>query len=128
MFQLIKYFHLNDWAVIQNKFTDLSDKQKKLLLIQNFKNPELVIIFGLMGGAFALDRFYIGDIFIGILKLAILLPLIIFYLLSIFLIIGDVYLGLIVIFWIICIIDIFLCYKRCKTNNFQIFSQAVSEI
>lgn len=77
-------------------------------MIQNFKNPELVIIFGLMGGAFALDRFYIGDIFIGILKLAILLPLIIFYLLSIFLIIGDVYLGLIVIFWIICIIDIFM--------------------
>ena len=90
MLNLIKYFHINDWFVIQNKFSDLSDKQKNLLLTQNFKNPEFVIIFGIIGGGFALDRFYIGDIFIGILKLIILIPLIILYLLAVFSILEDI--------------------------------------
>lgn len=121
MFNLVKYFHIDDWAVVQDKFSDLPDKQKKLLLIQDFKNPEFVIFFGLLGGTFALDRFYIGDIFIGILKLAILLPL------SIFPILENDYLGLILIVWLIIIIDIFLCYKKCKTKNFEIFYQIVSK-
>lgn len=128
MFNLVKYFHIGDWAVVQNKFSDLPDKQKKLLLIQDFKNPEFVIFFGLIGGTFALDRFYIGDIFIGILKLTILLPLTILYLLAIFSILEDAYLALILVIWLIIIIDIFLCYKKCKTKNFEIFYQIVSKM
>lgn len=128
MLNLIKYFHINDWFVIQNKFSDLSDKQKNLLLTQNFKNPEFVIIFGIIGGAIALDRFYIGDIFIGILKLIILIPLIILYLLAVFSILEDIYLALILIVWIICLFDIFLCYKKCKTKNFEVFYNIVSKM
>lgn len=49
MFNLVKYFHIGNWAVVQNKFSDLPNKQKKLLLIQDFKTPEFVIFLDLSG-------------------------------------------------------------------------------
>ena len=82
MFHLIKYFNKNDWLIIQHKFNNLSNEQKNIVLKQDYEKPETVMVLGLVGGIIGLDRFYIGDIFIGIIKLIVLSSLFILYFLA----------------------------------------------
>ena len=64
----------------------------------------LVIVMSVLFGGLGVDRFIIGDVGMGLLKL---------FLLS----------------WVTCgifpLVDIFLCYKRAKVKNFEKLMQAV---
>ncbi|MBZ7985616.1 TM2 domain-containing protein [Campylobacter sp. Cr9] len=54
-----------------NDLVSLKDKNldKKILLALNLKSPKIGVILGIFFGVFGVDRFYKGDIFLGIIKL-----------------------------------------------------------
>lgn len=68
------------------------------------KFPPTVLILSICLGVFGVDRFYIGDVKLGIVKLLL----------------GWVTYGL------LPLIDIFFCYKKAKKNNYQELMQTVA--
>ena len=79
------------------------------LIFFNHLSPGICLIFSLFLGYFGADRFYIGDIYVGIgkLTLAILSTIVCFTPLFFLSFIYDLY----------SFIDIFVCYNTCKQKN-----------
>lgn len=67
------------------------------------KNPTTVLLFSIFLGGFGVDRFYIGDTGMGVAKLLV----------------GGFTLGI----W--PLVDIFLCYKKAKEQNFALLMNAL---
>ncbi|HII3693468.1 TPA: TM2 domain-containing protein [Pasteurella multocida] len=84
---------------LKEKLSTITEDQKLLVQLVGLKSPTTVLILSLFLGALAIDRFYLGDIFLGILKIISIL----FY--------G---IGLI---WVL--LDIYLCYQHAKYYNFE---------
>ena len=72
-----------------------ADEQYDNLLMAKTKSPTTTLIFSIFLGGLGIDRFYIGDIGLGIAKLLF----------------GWITFGL----W--PLIDIFFSYKKCKSKN-----------
>jgi TM2 domain-containing membrane protein YozV len=64
-----KYFESYQIPAIKNMIQDLDDDKFILLHTLNLKDPTISIILSLFAGLFAVDRFYVGDIGLGIIKL-----------------------------------------------------------
>lgn len=84
--------------LVRDKLMALPEDRQAIVQSLDFKNPMIVLILSLFLGAFGVDRFYIGDIGLGILKI-----------ISVFLIFS--------IIWVI--VDYFLTYKKAKEINFN---------
>ncbi len=82
----------------------LDDKIINLTAIE-LKSPLLGLILGLFFGGLGIDRFYKGDIGLGILKF-----------LSMFILIGFI--------WVI--VDLFLVYKGIQKDNFMKLNMVLS--
>ncbi len=67
------------------------------------KNPMTVLLFSIFLGGFGVDRFYIGDTGMGVAKLLV----------------GGLTLGI----W--PLVDIFMCYKKAKEQNFDLLMSAL---
>ncbi len=67
------------------------------IILLDFKSPLVGLILGFFFGVFGVDRFYKGDIFLGIIKIFI----------------NPFTLG---IWWLV---DLFLVYRGIKKDNFQ---------
>lgn len=80
------------------------DKIINLIAIE-LKSPLLGLILGLLFGGLGIDRFYKGDIGLGILKF-----------LSMFILIGFI--------WVI--VDLFLVYKGIQKDNFMKLNMILS--
>lgn len=95
-----KYFPNDKITYIQERLNFLSENKQNLLLLQstNFKDPLLTLIFSLLLGCFGVDRFYLGQTGLGILKLI---------------------LSLMAIGWIWVVIDLFLSHQKAKELNFE---------
>lgn len=83
---------------LRDKLRQLPTEQQKMLHSIPLKDPVITLILSLLLGGLGVDRFYLGDIGLGILKF-----------ISCIFVIG--------ILW--AVIDIFLCYSKTKEHNFN---------
>lgn len=84
-------------SAISKLLDNVGDEKLEALMLLKLKSPLLTLVFSLFLGGFAVDRFYLGDIGIGILKLLL----------------GFATFGI----WYV--IDWFLTYKKSKDTNFN---------
>lgn len=91
--------------MLQPRLEKLDESKLSSLAITNLKNPIVGLVLGLCFGGFGVDRFYKGDIVLGILKF-----------LSIFIFIGF--------FWVLA--DLFLVWKGIKQDNLNKISQQLA--
>lgn len=64
-----KYFEPDKMLMIKEKLATLTDDQFMLLTTLELKDPTVTLVLSILLGAFGIDRFWIGDIGFGVLKL-----------------------------------------------------------
>lgn len=64
-----KYLKQSDLLLLRDQITNMSDDKWAVFQTIQFKDPTIAIILSLLAGGLGIDRFYIGDIGLGILKL-----------------------------------------------------------
>ena len=64
-----KKFNTVDLMVIKEQLDKLSDKQLFMLNSMDFKDPTVSLVLSVLVGGLGIDRFYIGDTGLGVLKL-----------------------------------------------------------
>ena len=64
-----KYFPDERFADVKTILESMSEDKQAALAMAGFKDPTISLIISLLGGAFGVDRFYIGDTGLGIAKL-----------------------------------------------------------
>ena len=95
----------NELIATQGRLDKIPDDKITSLALVELKNPIIGLVLGLFFGGFGVDRFYKGDIGLGILKF-----------LSIFIVIG----------WIWIVVDWFLVYKGIQRDNFMKLNMVLS--
>lgn len=80
---------------IKNKIVNADDSLTERIIYAKYDEPIIVLILSVFTGYLGVDRFYLGDIGLGIFKLLF----------------GWITLGI----W--PLIDIFVCYKKTKNRN-----------
>ena len=88
---------------IREALEHMEPQKANMILAQDYKDPTIALIISAIIGAYGIDRFYIGDTMMGILKLLTA--------------------GGCGIWWII---DIFLIMGATKEKNYQKFVQSAS--
>lgn len=64
-----KKFNTMDLMAIKEHLDKMSDKQLYMLNSMDFKDPTISLLLSVIVGGFGIDRFYIGDTGLGVLKL-----------------------------------------------------------
>lgn len=64
-----KYFPEERFADVKTILENMSEDKQAALAMAGFKDPTISLIISLLGGAFGVDRFYIGDTGLGVAKL-----------------------------------------------------------
>ena len=95
----------NELIATQGRLEKIPDDKITTLALVELKSPVIGLILGLLFGGLGIDRFYKGDIGLGILKF-----------LSIFIVIG----------WIWIVVDWFLVYKGIQRDNFMKLNMVLS--
>ena len=90
-----KYFDATQIPILREKLKKASDEQYIAVQIQSYINPTVTTIISVLLGELGIDRFMVGDIGMGVLKLLT----------------G----GLCGVLWLI---DIFTISKKVKNKNF----------
>ena len=96
-----KYFPDSSMPAIRQQLEQMDSQKASMMLAQDYKDPTMAIIISVIIGAYGVDRFYIGDVMLGVLKLLTA--------------------GGCGIWWLI---DIFLIMGATKDKNYQKFLQA----
>lgn len=94
-------FAMHHWSVIKDKMASLPDEKFAMISGASYQNATTVFIISIIFGELGVDRFMIGDIGLGILKL--------------------ITAGGCGIWWII---DLFLIKNKTFENNFAKFNEA----
>lgn len=64
-----KFFQDYQMVEIRNMLLEADDSKWSLIQTLQFKDPTIVLIISLLGGSLGIDRFFIGDMGLGIGKL-----------------------------------------------------------
>ncbi|MDV2489756.1 MULTISPECIES: NINE protein [Campylobacter] len=96
--------------LLQDKLKVASQEKVQSIALIPLKNPLIGLILGVLFGGFGVDRFYKGDVILGIAKLV----LTIIGWMTVLIVIGYIFL-IIVFVWVIA--DFFLVYKGIKQDN-----------
>lgn len=64
-----KYFDTSKIPYVREKLQSMSDSQFMLAVSLEYKDPTMMLIISIMFGEFGVDRFLLGEIGMGILKL-----------------------------------------------------------
>ncbi len=64
-----KYFPPESLPYLRDRLSTLSEDRLNLLSAIELKDPTLLLIISIIGGTLGIDRFYLGDIGMGVLKL-----------------------------------------------------------
>ncbi len=91
-----KYFPTENLPMLRDRLMHVDDTRLALLSSSDLKDPDTMIIISIFLGSFGIDRFIIGDIGMGLLKL---------------LTVG--------VCGIFTIVDLFLIQKRTREKNFE---------
>jgi TM2 domain-containing membrane protein YozV len=71
MFVMSKSFFFESYQLplIREKLLSISDGKWSIIQITSFKNPQTALVLSIIFGFYGIDRFYIGNIGLGVLKL-----------------------------------------------------------
>lgn len=97
-----KRFHTVDMLQIRENLSNLTDQQLLILNGTDFKDPTISLILSVLVGGLGVDRFYIGDVGLGVAKL--------------------ITCGGLGVWWIV---DLFLIQKKTKDNNAEDYSETM---
>jgi TM2 domain-containing membrane protein YozV len=64
-----KYFESYHLNAVREKLLSLDDSKSSIVHSLQFKEPTTALIISIFGGAYGIDRFYIGDTGMGVGKL-----------------------------------------------------------
>ena len=64
-----KYFEPHQIPAIKQKLIDLPEEEFIYVQSLNIKDPTIMLVISLVGGSLGVDRFIMGDVGLGILKL-----------------------------------------------------------
>lgn len=64
-----KYFPEENIVMLRNKFETFDDDKASMLYSLEFKDPMMALILSIVAGVFGVDRFYVGDVGLGVAKL-----------------------------------------------------------
>lgn len=64
-----KYFPESSLGVVKDKIDSLDDSKISMMYMQNYKDPTTSIILSVLVGSLGIDRFFIGDTILGVIKL-----------------------------------------------------------
>lgn len=81
-------FSVERISEIQERMSKMSDSQRAIAMSGDYKDPTMVITMSVLFGSMGVDRFLIGDIVLGILKLITCGGLFIWVIIDWFLIMG----------------------------------------
>ena len=111
-------------VVLRNKLDGVSDetlnKISASIPILNLKSPGAGLVLGLLFGGLGVDRFYKGDIGLGIIKLLLSVGCMFFYDAGLsekdesLLVVGSI---LFIVSMIFCVVDLFLVFTGIKKDN-----------
>lgn len=104
--------------MINDKLDNIDEKKFNNLSLIPFKNPLIAVVLGIVFGIFGVDRFYQGNIKLGVLKLVIWLVGV----LTILLFIGIFILWALYIY---VLVDLFFVYKAVQNDNYQKILKAI---
>lgn len=104
--------------MINDKLDNIDEKKFNNLSLIPFKNPLVAVVLGIVFGIFGVDRFYQGNIKLGVLKLVIWLV----GMLTILLFIGIFILWALYIY---VLVDLFFVYKAVQNDNYQKILKAI---
>lgn len=104
--------------MINDKLDNIDEKKFNNLSLIPFKNPLIAVVLGIVFGIFGVDRFYQGNIKLGVLKLVIWLV----GMLTILLFIGILILWALYIY---VLVDLFFVYKAVQNDNYQKILKAI---
>ena len=62
------FFAIEDIPLIQVRMESADDSKWQYLSFVKLKDPQIALMLSIFGGPIGFDRFYIGDILLGILK------------------------------------------------------------
>lgn len=97
-----KRFHTVDMLRIKENLSKMSEQELLVLNGTDFKDPTVSIILSVLVGGLGVDRFYIGDVGLGVAKLLT----------------G----GGLGVWWLV---DLFLIQKKTKNNNAEDYAETV---
>lgn len=64
-----KYFPEESFMVVRDKLEAMDDSTTSMMYTLQFKDPMTALILSLLLGSLGVDRFYIGDVGLGVIKL-----------------------------------------------------------
>jgi TM2 domain-containing membrane protein YozV len=118
-----KFFPDSSLMLIRDRLAKYDDSFLSRLLSASFKNPTTGFLYSIGLGVYGIDRFYVGHVFSGILKLILTLAFFVTYVFIVFdddsnpiLAISFFILAIGVVVWYIT--DIFKISKEIKEYNF----------
>lgn len=81
-------FPTSSYALLRDRLLSFNENQYNTLLMMQLKNPIVAFVFSFFLGELGIDRFYIGDVVAGVLKLITLGGFGIWWFIDLFLIIS----------------------------------------
>lgn len=64
-----KYFPEENIVMLRDKFDAMDDDKISMMYSLQFKDPMMALILSIVAGSLGIDRFYIGDIGLGVAKM-----------------------------------------------------------
>ena len=64
-----KYFPEENIVMLRDKFDAMDDDKISMMYSLQFRDPMIALILSIVAGSLGIDRFYIGDIGLGVAKL-----------------------------------------------------------
>lgn len=64
-----KYFPEENIVMLRDKFDAMDDDKISMMYSLQFKDPMIALILSIVAGSLGIDRFYIGDIGLGVAKM-----------------------------------------------------------
>jgi len=69
LFSYGKYFDSFQLAAIRERLLQVDDSKFVFMQAANLKDPIIMLVISIIGGHFGIDRFLLGDVGLGIVKL-----------------------------------------------------------